>query len=122
MSEERDKQASKTPVRPPAEIEADIAATRDRLVGTIAQLEDRVKPANVAARGKAKAQQFYTDDAGSLRWERVAMTVGAVGAGLVGLRVVSSTVRWVFAFPSARRAPDIVYVPVRREQLGAADG
>lgn len=119
MSEAHGKKESKAPLRPPAEIEADIEATRERLVGTIAQLEDRVKPANVAQRSKRKAQEFYTDDTGSVRWDRVAMTVGAVGAGLVGLRIVSRTVRWAFALPSSRSsAPEIVYVPVRREQIG----
>ena len=113
------KQAAKAPPRPPAQIEADLTATRERLVGTIAEIEDRVKPANVADRGKRKVQAFYTDDDG-VRWDRVAMTVGAVGAGLVGLRILSKTVRWAFAVPKTRTvAPDVVYVPVPRGQVGA---
>lgn len=113
------KQATKAPPRPPEVIEADLVATRERLVGTIAELEDRVKPANVAQRGKEKVQSFYTD-AGGVRWDRVAMTIGAVGAGLVGLRIVSRTVRWAFAIPTPKQVPaDVVYVPVPRDQLGS---
>jgi hypothetical protein len=119
MSEVSTTKAQKAPVRPPAEIEADIVATRERLVGTIAELEDRVKPANVAQRGKAKVQAFYTDENG-VRWNNVAITAGAVVAGLVGLRIASKTVRWAFAVPKERIVPaDVVYVPVPRDQVGA---
>ena len=119
MSEVSTTKAQKAPVRPPAEIEADIVATRERLVGTIAELEDRVKPANVAQRGKAKVQAFYTDENG-VRWNNVAITAGAVVAGLVGLRIASKTVRWALAVPKEKIVPaDVVYVPVPRDQVGA---
>ena len=120
MSQATSTQAKSQPLRPPAEIEADLVATRERLVGTIAELEDRVKPANVADRTKRKVQAFYTDDANNVRWDRVAMTAGAVVAGLVGLRVVSESVRWAFAVPSGRAvAADVVYLPVPKERAGA---
>ena len=112
-------QAQKAPVRTPAEIEADMNATRDRLVGTIGEIEDRVKPANVAERTKNKVVGFYTDDSG-VRWNNVALTAGAVVAGLVGIRVVSKTVRWAFAVPKEKLVPaEVVYVPVPREQVAA---
>lgn len=118
MSEANNK-AAKEPPRPPEAIEADIVATRERLVGTIAELENRVKPSNVADRAKGRVQSFYTDDNG-VRWDRVAMTVGAVGAGLVGLRIVSKTVRWAFAVPSRKPvSAEVVYLPVPRSQVGA---
>jgi hypothetical protein len=119
MSEVSKVQAKKAPARPPAEIEADITVTRDRLVGTISEIEDRVNPANVAERTKSKVQAFYVDDDG-VRWDHVAMTAGAVVAGLVGLRIVSKTVRWAFAVPKERIVQaDVVYVPVPRDQVGA---
>ena len=112
-------QAQKAPVRTPAEIEADMTATRERLVGTIGEIEDRVKPANVAQRTKGKVQAFYTDDNG-VRWNNVALTAGAVVAGLVGLRVVSKTMRWAFAAPKEKLVPaEVVYVPVPRDQVAA---
>jgi hypothetical protein len=119
MSEVSTTKAQKAPARPPAEIEADIVATRERLVGTIAEIEDRVKPANVVQRGRNKVQAFYTDDSG-IRWKNVALTGGAVVAGLVGLRVASKTVRWALAIPKEKVVPaDVVYVPVPRDQVGA---
>jgi MYXO-CTERM domain-containing protein len=71
------------PARTPAEIEADIEATRLRLQGTVDAIADRVKPANVARRGveAAKAQVVETD--GSLRTTRVAALAAA--AAVVGL-------------------------------------
>ena len=120
MSQGTSTPAKSKPIRPPAEIEADLVATRERLVGTIAELEDRVKPANVAERGKRKVQAFYTDDANNVRWDRVAMTAGAVVAGAIGLRLVSKSVRWAFAVPSMRTvAADVVYLPVPKDRIAA---
>ena len=56
MSDESAKKPASAPARKPAEIEADIADTRDRLVGTIVELEDRVNPAKVANRGGQKRE------------------------------------------------------------------
>ena len=122
MSEVSTTKPAKAPVRPPAQIEADLVATRERLVGTIAQIEDRVKPANVANRGKQKVVSFYKNDDG-LRWDRVAMTAGAVVAGLVGLRVVSSTVRWALAAPREKVVEaDVVYLPIPKSQVSSLAG
>lgn len=120
MSEVSTTQAAKPakPVtRPPAQIEADLVATRERLVGTIAEIEDRVKPANVAARGRAKVEAFYKSDNG-VRWDRVAMTAGAVAAGLIGMRVLSSTARWALSAPKVKPVPaEVVYLPVPKSQV-----
>jgi hypothetical protein len=111
------KPAKKPATRPPAEIEADLVATRERLVGTIAELEEYVNPKNVADRGKRKLQAFYTDDANNLRWDRVAMTAGAVVGGLIALRFTSKTVRWALG-ADRRESAEVVYLPVPRSQLG----
>jgi hypothetical protein len=117
MSEVNTAQAAKAPTRAPSEIEADLVATRERLVGTIAQIEDRVKPANLLQSGKQKIQSIYVDDNG-VQWKRVAMTVGAVGGALIGIRILSSTVRWTLAIPKDRPVEvDVVYLPVPRAQV-----
>jgi uncharacterized protein DUF3618 len=69
--------ASTTP-RTPAQIEADIERARARLAGTVDEIVERVKPANVANRlaDSAKAQVMEPD--GSLRQDRVAIIGGAV--------------------------------------------
>lgn len=107
------------PARTPAEIEADIVDTRDRLVGTITELEDRVNPGKLATRGASKVKAFYMGEAG-IRWKNVAITAGAVVGGVVALRMASSTVRWVIAAPPAVQVPtDIVFLPVPRAQAGS---
>jgi hypothetical protein len=108
---------AKRATRPPAEIEAELVATRERLVGTIAEIEEYVSPKNVAGRGKRKLQALYTDDANNVRWDRVAMTAGAVVASLVALRVTSKTLRWAFAADERHQA-QVVYLPVPRAQVG----
>lgn len=112
------------PVRTSAQIEADLNQTRTRLVDTVGQLEDRLSPRNIVDRqvsnAKAKAKAFYLNDQGNVRPERVAMTAGAVVAGVVGIRLTSKFVRWMFAMPTPMLPPDnVVYVPVSRDQLAA---
>ncbi len=119
MSEVSTTKPAKPVTRPPAQIEADLVATRERLVGTIAELEDRVKPANVVNRGKSKVVAFYKDDAG-VRWDHVAMTAGAVVVGLVGMRIASSTVRWALAAPKEKVVEaDVVYLPIPKSQVAS---
>ena len=65
------------------DIERDIEATRQRLAGTIDAISDRVKPANVAARGKSSARALVIDERGQLRMERVRPAAGVVVALLV---------------------------------------
>lgn len=119
MSQAGASKPSSAPVRKPAEIEADLVATRERLVGTITELEDRVNPAKVAKRGSNKLKDFYVGPDG-VRWKNVALTAGVVVGGLVAVRMASSTVRWAIAAPPAQQVPaDIVFLPVPRAQAGA---
>ena len=103
------KPTTKAPARTAAQIESDMTATRERLVGTVAALEDRVKPANVAKRGRAKVEAFFRTDSGDVRWDHVGMVVGGTVATIVGIRITSRGVRWLFGEP--RQKPTIVYVP-----------
>ena len=78
----------------PAQIEADIEATRARLAGTVDELADRMAPKEIARRtaegAKAKAYAETHTPEGGLRTERIA-AVGAAAvpaiALLIGLRV-----------------------------------
>jgi hypothetical protein len=72
------------PARTPAEIEADIEATRARLAGTVDAIAYRVKPANVARRGVRGLMSQVVDRNGNLRPDRVAVLAAVVG-GAVGL-------------------------------------
>ncbi|HSO03674.1 MAG TPA: DUF3618 domain-containing protein [Candidatus Limnocylindrales bacterium] len=112
-------QPASAPARKPADIEADLDATRERLVGTITELEDRVNPSKVAKRGSNKVKDFYVGSDG-VRWKNVALTAGAVVGGLIAVRMASRTVRWAIAAPPAQQVPtDIVFLPVPRAQAGA---
>lgn len=66
--------------RTPAQIEAEIEATRARLAGTVDAIAERVKPANVARRGMDSAKAQVVDGQGNLRADRVAALAVAVAA------------------------------------------
>jgi hypothetical protein len=67
-------------VRTPAEIEAEIERTRQRLAGTVDAIADRVKPANVARRGAESAKAQVVDDRGQIRTGRAAGIAAAAVA------------------------------------------
>lgn len=71
-----------------AEIESDMEATRERLAETITQLQEALTPKNIMNRQVEKVKSFYIDEYGAVRPEKVAMTVGAVVAGVVVIKVV----------------------------------
>ena len=101
------------PVRSIAEIEADMATTRARLAATVNQLEDRVKPANVARRGIDTVKGFFVDEYGGVRPERVAVVVG----GVVGVLLLRRGWRSWSAKRAVARLPSVVWVPVPRNAL-----
>lgn len=70
--------------RTPAQIEADIDATRLRLQATIDAIAARVSPANVARRGAVAAKAQVVESNGSLRTTRV-VALAAVVVAVVGL-------------------------------------
>jgi uncharacterized protein DUF3618 len=78
----------------PAQIEAEIEATRLRLAGTVDELSTRMQPKEIARRSaqdvKAKAYSATHSEDGSLRTERVAAVgvAAALLAALATLRIV----------------------------------
>jgi hypothetical protein len=72
------------PDRTPAEIEAEIERTRERLAGTVDAIAERVKPANIVRRCIDSAKAQVVDDEGNLRAQGVAVLAVAV-AGTFGL-------------------------------------
>ncbi|GAA2754680.1 DUF3618 domain-containing protein [Actinopolymorpha rutila] len=69
--------------RTAAQIEADLAATRDSLANTVDVLSARVQPKAMAARVTAKAKSFVVNPDGSPRTERL-LTIGGGVAGAIG--------------------------------------
>jgi MYXO-CTERM domain-containing protein len=73
--------------RDPDVIEADIAATRERLAATVTELQDRVDPRNVARRGVDDLKARVTTPDGAPRPEVLAaVAVFALGLLLVLVR------------------------------------
>ena len=71
------------------DIESDMAATRERLATTLDELKTAAQPKTIMNRQVEKLKDFYTDDYGAVRTERVAATVAVV----VGIIVVRRTWR-----------------------------
>ena len=78
-----------TPAPAPStvDLQAEIAAAREELVASIADLRAATTPGALAARGRNAVTGWFTDEYGGVRPERVAIVVGVV-VGLVVLRRV----------------------------------
>jgi len=61
------------------EIARELQETRERLSKSVDDLQDYVRPTNVANRGLEKVSGFFVDEQGQPRAERIA----AVGAGVL---------------------------------------
>ena len=72
-----------------AQIEAEIATTRERLAATIDQLAFRAQPKNIVRREVDSARTAFTratrNEDGSLRTERITAVLGASAAVLLGI-------------------------------------
>jgi hypothetical protein len=86
--------ASPTPTPPAApapslvDLQAEVAAAREELVASIADLKAQATPKALAERGGRKVTGFFTDEFGGVRPERVAI-VGAVVVGVIVLRLIA---------------------------------
>ena len=73
------------------EIEAEIAAARDRLAGTVDELHTRTAPKEIARRQAESAKVKFTEatrtESGDLRTERIAALVAAAVA-LIGIGAI----------------------------------
>ena len=79
--------------RSPAEIEADLERTRERLTGTLDELSERLSPRDLARRGGRRVKaQFVDERSGRVRRDRAASVLGGLG-GAVGALVLLRKVR-----------------------------
>ena len=62
----------------------ELAETRTALTDSVEQLEDYLKPKQVASRGVQKVTEFFVDENGQIKPERLAIA-GAALLGLIGL-------------------------------------
>lgn len=81
--------AEKKSPRSAKQIEADLAATRERLSATVDELAYKVHPKTLLNEQKAKTQEDllglikYPD--GRIRYQRIAMVLGCVGGAAIAL-------------------------------------
>ena len=77
------------PSAPPSvvDLQAEIAAAREELVATLAELKAQTTPGALARRGGRSVTGWFTDEFGGVRPERVAIA-GAVVMGLITLRMI----------------------------------
>ncbi len=122
MSAAEAKKSDEAPERTMDQIEADLTATRERLMSTVTELRQRTDPKKLKAEAERTLRETYYSDSG-LRVERVVATAAVFGAGMVAMGVLSRTVRavgWVLSLRHRAGDPlDVVYVPVPRAQLEA---
>lgn len=80
---------SASPTKSVGDIEADIAAARQRLAGTVDELAFRAQPKEIMRRQKesfeAKFAEATRTPEGELRTERISAVLGATSAVLVAL-------------------------------------
>jgi len=91
MSENQNGKASSGASRSVDQIEADIAAARERLAGTVDELHTRTAPQEIARRQVESAKAKFTDatrtESGDLRTERIA-ALAAAAVALIGLGAI----------------------------------
>jgi hypothetical protein len=91
MSENQNGKASSGASRSVDQIEADIAAARERLAGTVDELHTRTAPQEIARRqvesAKAKFTEATRTESGDLRTERIA-ALAAAAVALIGLGAI----------------------------------
>ena len=90
------------------QIEADIAATRDRIAGTLDTLQDKVKPENLVKSGLGKVKGIYIKEDGGVRIERVAATAALV----VGVVLLRKGLNSYSRSRVMKHMPDVMWVPV----------
>jgi Protein of unknown function (DUF3618) len=82
---------SETPAKSVPELEAEIAAARDRLAGTVDELHTRTAPKEIVRRQAESARARFTEatrtPSGELRTERVA-ALAAAAIALIGIGAI----------------------------------
>ena len=79
--------------RPPASIEEDMEATRQRLAGTIDQLVHRASPKTIAKREVAGLRAHFVDAQGNPRTDNILKVAGAVAGFVVFVVVIRKVTR-----------------------------
>ncbi len=69
------------------DLQAELAAAREELAASIAELKAQAAPAAIVERGKRAVTGFFTTDEGGVNVKRVAI-VGGVVVGIVAIKIL----------------------------------
>lgn len=80
-------ETTSTPAPSLVDLQAEVAAAREELAASLAELKSQTQPKALAERGGRAVTSLFTDEFGGIRPERVAI-VGAVIVGFIALNVI----------------------------------
>lgn len=85
-----------TPPRSVAQIQSDMDATRQRLVSTLDELKVATNPKNLARKQVEKVRDYYVDEYGAVRPERVIKTAAIAVGTVIAVRVTKRVLIAIF--------------------------
>ena len=85
-----------TPPRTMADIQSEMDATRVRLTNTLNDLQEAVQPKNIVKRQTEKIRDYYVDEFGAVRPERVVKTAAIVVGTVIAVRVTKRVLITIF--------------------------
>lgn len=85
-----------TPTRSVAQIQSDMDATRQRLVSTLDELKVATNPKNLARKQVEKVRDYYIDEYGAVRPERVVKTAAIAVGTVVAVRLTKRVLVAIF--------------------------
>ena len=85
-----------TPPRTMADIQSEMDATRARLTNTLNDLQEAVQPKNIIKKQTEKVREYYVDEFGAVRPERVVKTAAIVVGTVIAVRVTKRILIAIF--------------------------
>ena len=84
------------PPRSVADIQSDMDATRQRLVSTLDELQTAMQPRNIARKQVDRVRDYYVDQYGAVRPERVVKTAAIAIGTVIAVRVTKRVLVAIF--------------------------
>lgn len=85
-----------TQPRTMADIQSEMDATRARLTNTLNDLQEAVQPKNIVKRQTEKIRDYYVDEFGAVRPERVVKTAAIVVGTVIAVRITKRVIVTIF--------------------------
>lgn len=85
-----------TPPRSVADIQSEMDATRARLTSTLNDLQEAVQPKNIVKKQTEKVRDYYIDEFGAVRPERVVKTAAIVVGTVIAVRITKRVLIAIF--------------------------